>query len=269
MMVRLLLTLLATGMFTACAVPAPSADAGDPAAATADKTPEEAAAWWAHVAFLASDDMRGRETGSPEHRKAANYVAAQLSDAGVQPAGSNGFLQPVTFRSRRIDEAKSSLALVRNGKATPVVLGDEATFGMRIDPAPAVEASLVFAGHGLAMPEVGHDDFAGLDVKGKVVVYLSGSPRSVPGALSAHYQSAGERWATLKRLGAIGTISLANPKAMDVPWERSAPNRLNPAMALADASTRRHRRPAALGGLQPGAGRAAVRRLGPHVRRDC
>ncbi|MEZ5421194.1 MAG: M20/M25/M40 family metallo-hydrolase, partial [Vicinamibacterales bacterium] len=47
---------------------------------------------------------------------------------------------------------------------------------------------------------------------------------------------AGERWATLRRLGAVGTISVANPRAMDVPWARSAPNRLNPAMALADPS---------------------------------
>jgi Zn-dependent M28 family amino/carboxypeptidase len=133
-------------------------------------------------------------------------------------------------------EAQSSLALVVKGKAMPVTLGEEATFGMRIDPAPSVEAPLVFAGHGLQIPEVGHDDFAGLDVKGRVVVYLAGSPSSVPGALSAHYQSAAERWNTLKRLGAIGTISVANPKSMDVPWERSSPNRLNPAMALADAS---------------------------------
>jgi hypothetical protein len=107
---------------------------------------------------------------------------------------------------------------------------------MRIDPAPSVDAGLVFAGHGLQIPEVNHDDFAGLDVNGKVVVYLSGSPSNVPGALSAHYQSAAERWSTLKRLGAIGTIAIANPKSMDVPWERSSPNRLNPAMALGDAS---------------------------------
>ncbi|MEP7117743.1 MAG: M28 family metallopeptidase, partial [Acidobacteriota bacterium] len=106
----------------------------------------------------------------------------------------------------------------------------------RIDPAPMVEAPLVFAGHALVIPELDHDDFAGLDVKGKVVVYVAGSPKNVPGALSAHYQSAAERWATLKRLGAIGTIGVANPKHMDVPWERSAPNRLNPAMSLADAS---------------------------------
>ena len=64
-----------------------------------------------------------------------------------------------------------------------MTLGDDATFGMRIDPAPSVEAPLVFAGHGLQIPEVKHDDFAGLDVKGKVVVLLSGSPSSVPGAL--------------------------------------------------------------------------------------
>lgn len=237
MSVRTLLGVLVVAGVSGCA-PAPPAPG--PASSTPENAatagPEPAAAWWSHVSFLAADDMRGRETGSPEHRKAANYVADQLARAGVQPAGTNGFLQPVTFRSRKIDEANSSLALVRRGKETPLVLGDDAGFGMRIDPAPKVEAPLVFAGHGLLIPEVDHDDFAGLDVKGKVVVFLAGSPRHVPGALSAHYQSAAERWATLRRLGAIGTIGVANPKSMDVPWERSAPNRLNPAMALADAS---------------------------------
>ncbi|MEZ5293104.1 MAG: M28 family metallopeptidase [Vicinamibacterales bacterium] len=227
---RVPMPLLAAALLvgTSCAQP-PASSA--PVAAEA-----AAAGWFAHVSFLASDDMRGRETGSPEHRKAANYVADQFARAGIEPAGVNGFLQPVTFRSRRIDESQSSLALVRRGRVAPVELGAEATFSMRIDPAPAVQAPLVFAGHGLVVPEAQHDDFAGLDVAGKVVVYLSGSPRSVPGALSAHYQSAAERWAVLKRLGAVGTISIANPKSMDVPWERSAPNRLNPAMALADPS---------------------------------
>lgn len=192
------------------------------------------ARWWAHVQRLASDDMRGRETGSAEHRHAAEYVAEAFKAAGLAPAGTDGYRQPVPFRSRRIDEVQSSLALVRDGTRTPVTLGEEATFGMRIDAAPDVEAPLVFAGHGLQIPEAQHDDFAGLDVKGKVVVYLSGSPRAIPGALSAHYQSAAERWATLKRLGAIGTIAIPNPKSTDVPWERSAPNRLNPAMAIAD-----------------------------------
>jgi Zn-dependent M28 family amino/carboxypeptidase len=234
---RLLMGVLVAAPLAGCAEQAATAPPASEAAPQTRAGGRDAAAdWWEHVAFLAGDDMRGRETGSPEHRKAANYVADQFERAGIQPAGLNGFLQPVTFRSRRIDETRSSLALVRRGKAAPVVLGDEATFGMRIDSSPSVEAALVFAGHGLVIPEIDHDDFAGLDVKGKVVVYLSGSPRAVPGALSAHYQSGAERWATLKRLGAVGTISVANPRSMDVPWERSAPNRLNPAMALADAS---------------------------------
>ena len=64
------------------------------------------------VEALANDEMRGRETGSPEHRKAADYVAEHFKQAGLQPAGSGGYLQPVAFRSRKIDESRSSLALV-------------------------------------------------------------------------------------------------------------------------------------------------------------
>ena len=234
MNVRLLAAVAATAVLTACTAPA----AGPGTAAAAPAAGADAAArWFAHVEYLADDDMRGRETGSPEHRRAADYVADQFTRAGLEPAGIAGFKQPVTFRTRKIVEEKSSLALVRRGKTLPVVLGDEATFSMRIDAAPQVEAPLVFAGHGLVIPELNHDDFAGLDVKGKVVVHVSGSPRNVPGALSAHYQSAAERWSALKARGAIGTLTIPNPKAMDVPWERSAPNRLNPSMALADPST--------------------------------
>jgi Zn-dependent M28 family amino/carboxypeptidase len=236
MTVRLLLALAAAASITACTAPPPEARAADGGSA-ATPADDAASRWFAHVEYLATDDMRGRETGSPEHRKSADYVADQLSRAGVEAAGIAGYLQPVTFKSRKIVEEKSSLALVRRGKETPVVLGDEATFSMRIDPAPQVEAPLVFAGHGLVIPELNHNDFAGLDIKGKVVVHLSGSPRNVPGALSAHYQSAAERWSAIKRLGGIGTITIPNPKSMDVPWERSAPNRLNPSMALADSST--------------------------------
>jgi Zn-dependent M28 family amino/carboxypeptidase len=222
-----LLPAIAIATAIACS-PAPA----PPAATTASS--DLAARWFSHVEALANDEMRGRETGSPEHRKAAEYVAEQFKKAGLQPAGTDGYLQAVGFRSRQIDESRSSLALVRGGKAEPVALGDDATFGMRIDPAPAVDAPLVFAGHGLRIPEAGHDDFSGLDVKGKVVVYVSGSPRNVPGALSAHFQSAAERWNALKPLGAIGVIAVPNPSTMEVPWERSSPNRLNAAMALAD-----------------------------------
>jgi Zn-dependent M28 family amino/carboxypeptidase len=197
---------------------------------------ELAERWRAHVAFLADDSLEGRNTGSEGHRKAAEYVANRFKRDGLKPAGTSGYLQPVRFHSRRIVEERSSLALVRDGAVTPIALGDEATFNMRVNPAPEVEAPLVFAGYGLAIPEARHDDLADVDVKGKVVVFLSGAPSSLPGPLAAHYQSAGERWAALKRAGAIGTITIQNPRTTDVPWERSAPNRLQPSMTLADST---------------------------------
>lgn len=105
--------------------------------------------WWSHVTFLANDSMKGRDTGSPEHRKASEYIAEHFRKAGLRPGGTKGYFQPVPFRSRRIVEAQSSFSLVRSGKVEPVVLGDEATFSMRIEPASSVEAPLVFAGYGL------------------------------------------------------------------------------------------------------------------------
>jgi len=60
--------------------------------------------WWRYVAALANDDMRGRETGSPEHRKAAEWVAEQFERAGLKAAGTEGFIQPVKFEARKIVE---------------------------------------------------------------------------------------------------------------------------------------------------------------------
>jgi Zn-dependent M28 family amino/carboxypeptidase len=188
--------------------------------------------WWAHVAFLADDRMKGRETGSPEHREAAEYIARHFEEAGLATGGTDGYLQAVPFTSRKIVEPKSSLALVRGGKVIPVTMGDEATFSMRISPAPQVEAPMVFAGYGLQVPESKHDDLAGLDLNGKVVLLLTGGPSHIPGPLLAHYQNT--RWSYLKAAGAIGVVGIQNPKGMDIPWERSKLARFLPAMSIAD-----------------------------------
>ncbi len=129
--------------------------------------------WWSYVEALANDGMQGRQTGSPEHRKAAEYVASQFQQAGLAPAGVNGYLQPVKFDVRRIVESQSSLELVRNGQADRLVLGEDATISLRINPADTVDAPLVFAGYGLSVPEMKFDDFAGLDLKGKIAVTIA------------------------------------------------------------------------------------------------
>jgi Peptidase family M28 len=190
-------------------------------------------AWWAHVQFLADDNLEGRETGSEGLRKAEAYVVDQFKNAGLEPAGTDGYYQPVKFVSREIVESESSAALISGGKAEPLVLGDDAYFSTRANPSPdAITAKLVFVGYGLKIPEQNYDDLTGLDLKGRIVVYLSGSPADTPTALSAHYQTGAERWKSLKAAGAIGTIGIPNPASMDIPWSRMTLSRTHASMDL-------------------------------------
>ena len=192
----------------------------------------QADSWWHHITVLAADSMRGRETGSPGNRMAVDYIASEFARDGLQPAGTDGFLQPVGFVSRRIDEPKSRLDIVRNGIVEPIVLGDEATIGMRSAPAQHVEAPVVFIGFGLTVPELKYDDLAGLDLRGKLVLLITGGPPSIPGPLLAHYQNV--RWEALQRAGVIGVLSIPNPGGMDIPWDRSKLSRFMPQMSLSD-----------------------------------
>jgi Zn-dependent M28 family amino/carboxypeptidase len=200
----------------------------------AEQTHFDGKTWWDYVKILAADDMEGRETGSAGLRKAETYVVSQLKRAGLQPAGTDGFYQPVKFESRQIVEKDSSLVLIREGKLEPLTLGEDAFFGTRVDLAPEVQAPLVFVGYGLSVPEQNYDDFAGLDLRGKVAVSIGGSPSEIPGPLAAHYSSAAERWNALRKAGAVGIVGIPNPASMDIPWSRMSANRTHVSMTLAD-----------------------------------
>ena len=190
--------------------------------------------WWEYVKVLAADNMEGRETGSEGLRRAAAYIVEQLKKDGLQPAGVNGFYQPVKLVSRQIDESGSSLTLVRNGAKEPLALGEDAFFSTRVQLAPETDAPLVFVGYGLRVPEMNHDDYAGLDLKGKVVVMISGSPSEIPTTLASHYQSSAERYKTLREAGVVGIVAIPNPASMDIPWSRMTLARTRPSMTLAD-----------------------------------
>jgi Zn-dependent M28 family amino/carboxypeptidase len=195
----------------------------------------EARRWLEHLKFLASDAMRGRQTGSPEHLKAAEYVAAQFKALGLQPGAPDGsFLQPVPFATRRVRESECALELVFPDRVQPLTLGTDATISMSIDEADSIEAPLVFIGYGISVPEQGYDDLAHADLAGKVAVFLQGGPASVTEPRRSQSQFAGERWARLKEKGAIGLITIRNPRRSDGTWERGAAQRFNPGMSLAD-----------------------------------
>jgi Zn-dependent M28 family amino/carboxypeptidase len=193
--------------------------------------------WHEHVAFLAGDAMRGRQTGSPEHRAAAQYVAGQLAALGLAPAGAGGsFLQEVSFAWRRIDEPASAASLVFADHVEPLALGADVIAGMGIDEPDSLEAPLVFAGYAVSAPEQGYDDLARVDVKGKVVVYLNGGPPGVTEPRRSQAQFAGERWARLAERGALGAVAIRNPRRAEGTWEQVAAQRMSPGMSLADSA---------------------------------
>jgi Zn-dependent M28 family amino/carboxypeptidase len=209
------------------------------AAAAAQRPPKllfDGRSWWDHVKVIADDSMEGRETGSLGLRKAEAYGVQQLKRAGLEPAGTDGFYQNIQFVQRQIDERNSYAFLTQDGQSNPVALGDDAYFSTRVEGSEKeVNARLVFAGNGLQVPESHVDELAGLDLKGKAVVYLAGSPATVPGSLAAHYGGLSERWRAYASAGAVGIIVIPNPASMDIPWSRMALNRTHPSMDLADA----------------------------------
>ena len=194
-------------------------------------------AWWKHVKVLADDSMQGRLTGSDDYLRAAEYVVEQFKTYGLQPAGVNGFYQPVEFDVTRVLAEKSAVSLVVGGKETPLVLGKDAVLGARGSQPTAVDAPLVFLGYGLHLPEAKYDDFDSAEVpyaslKGKIVVYINGGPGDLPGALKSYARTAPLAKA-LADAGVIGSIAIPTPKSMDFGWERVASGASQPGMRLA------------------------------------
>ena len=204
------------------------------AAASVAASPPDGSRWWSHVRDLASDAMEGRGTGTPGYRRAADDVEETLRRAGVVPAGISGYEQPVRLESRRLLEDRSRVALVRGGREEPLAFGDDIVVGLRTDPAAKIEAPVVFVGWGVSAPEQGYDDLKGIDLRGKIAAFLSGSPPGLPSEFSAHAQSSGVRWKALRAAGAVGEIAIPNPRHMESPWERHARARSIPSMSLAD-----------------------------------
>ena len=131
---------------------------------------------------------------------------------GLKPAGTSGYLQPVKFETRQLVEEESSIAIVREG-GEEVLDRLDATQSTRADLAPAAEAAMVFVGYGLRVPEAKYDDLAGVDLRGKIAVYVNSTGAlDAPGPVKSHVGTAAERWAVLKAAGAIGTATIANPR---------------------------------------------------------
>jgi hypothetical protein len=152
-----------------------------------------------HLEFIASDEMEGRDTPSRGLDIATLYVATQLKLWGATPMGDNGtFFQSIKL-SRRATDTEASVITIGNAKYT---YGDgfKRTF-----QGGTGSGSMVFVGHGYVVPGKGINPYAGVDVKGKVLVALGGRPRGVE---FSDMRAAGtlDPLAAAKKEGATGII---------------------------------------------------------------
>jgi Zn-dependent M28 family amino/carboxypeptidase len=175
----------------------------------------------AHVAFLADDLLEGRGTGTRGYDIAARYVASQFAAAGLKPGAKDGtWFQPVTLSETRLDGPASLTITGKAGSPTTWAHGSEAIISpSQIDAKTDVSAPLVFAGFGIDAPKQGFDDYAGLNVRGKIVVILQGIPKRPPNEVLAHLGSEKARMAAAR--GAIGIITIPTLQSAKLrPWEK-------------------------------------------------
>ena len=181
-------------------------------AADAPLTFDEAALK-AHVAFLASDALRGREAGTPDYDVAAEYVASRMMAFGLQPGGPDGsWFQPVPLVA-----AKPMGEPVMTVGGAPLAFGTDYT--LRSTPSTEsvdVTAPVVFAGYGVVDPSVRRDDYRGLDVRGKVVAIFYSGPPGLPSEVAAHLGNRADRARTAAARGARGVLFIESKQSRGV-----------------------------------------------------
>ena len=195
----------------------------------------------ADVRYLADDLLEGRETGSRGYDLAALYVAQRLRAMGLRPAGENGgYTQRVPLlRAQRLAEG-NELVIERKGATTALRFRDQFLPLLNFDrPQARVEAPAVFVAQAVHAPELGHDDFAGLDLRGKIAVLFGGAPARFAPDQRAFYSSTDEKLRALAQRGAVGAVFVATTgDEQTYPWARSAEDWQRPGMRLRGADGR-------------------------------
>ena len=193
----------------------------------------------AHIAFLADDTLQGRDTGSNGYQIAANYVKSYFKQLGLTPQGSNisseprGFEQQVRFRKTYLVEDSASATI--HGLKGDVELDYVTDFlmsGSSLQNETAITAATVFVGYGVISEEFGYNDYENIDVKGKIVVALTGRPDDLPSEEGAHIGSGPEKSRHAAEHGAVGFITIHTPKREKVrSFEKSAQHANTPRLS--------------------------------------
>jgi hypothetical protein len=230
---KTLITLIAAACFVGAAFAqhsnqptAPSVAQGEPAqppASGADPTLQiRSEAIRAHLEFLADDLLEGRGTGSRGHKLAVKYIRAQCEAAGLRGAAEGGgYFQKVPLVRTIVDDKETTFELKASDGTRSLVYGtDFVLLDTHRDTEGSASGELAFVGYGVTAPEQGYDDYAGLDVKGKIVVMLEfEAPPSFPPAVRAYHADFDVKRANAAAHNAVGVLYVRSPaEETRFPW---------------------------------------------------
>lgn len=176
----------------------------------------------ATVAFLSDDLLKGRDTGSEGYDIASRYVASRFAALGLKPGGDNGgWYQEIAFQQTDHGQTPGTLTITGpKGASQSWKQGTDVLLSVSgNEPDLDLAAPLVFVGYGIEDAKLGINDYAGLDVKGKIVVTLRGFPKGMASEEGAHVSATKAQAAQAH--GAIGMVSVDTLlSAKTRPWER-------------------------------------------------
>ena len=184
-----------------------------------------------HIDYLASDALKGRGSGEPGNEKAAQLVANEFKRAGLKPLGTrdernsqaapdgSGYFQPFDFIAGRAFGKSSSFTILplrsKNGKSIDKRVSSRLNQDFEpsgISAAGKAEGEVVFVGFGIRAPQANHDDYAGIDVKDKIVLLLAGNPRDDPHSPLTEFADIRRKALTARELGAKAVLVILPDK---------------------------------------------------------
>ena len=175
----------------------------------------QAARLKADLTFLSSDAMEGRRSLERGSEVAIQWIASEFAKAGLLPAAGDSYLQPVPLFEYASDRNLSTLTLRRGGLSAETFRAPDAVANTPLEGSFA--GPVVFAGFGITAPELGYDDYAGIDATGKIVLIFSHEPQEndansvFNGKGNTRYLSAMAKVRNAERHGAVAVLILNDP----------------------------------------------------------
>jgi Zn-dependent M28 family amino/carboxypeptidase len=188
----------------------------------------------AHVKFLGDDLLEGRGPGLRGSEIAAQYIATQFALYGLKPGGDNGtYLQQINFVGMNAIPSKTTFSLVPKKPEGPSIdlysidlkYGDDYTVSNRtLTPIVDIDAPIVFVGYGITAPEFNWNDYANVDVKGKVILCIVGDPPSTDpnffgGDALTYYGRWTYKFEQAARMGAVGALIIHRADLASYGWD--------------------------------------------------